>query len=109
MPCNNAVGIENARRCSRKAPMLSTHFGSAICVYTSFSTLAIFLAMVPITINRSLWRGLKLNRSMPKNARGHTLLAMVAMNSMPQQLVAKGNGQMLFLRARPMRPRARWP
>jgi hypothetical protein len=26
---------------------------------------------------------------------------MVAMNSMPQQLVAKGKGQMLFLRARP--------
>ncbi len=51
------------------APMLSTHFGSAIWVYTSRSTGAIFFAIVPITISRSLWRGLKLRRSMPKRLR----------------------------------------
>ena len=49
-----------------QAPMAITQRGSAICSYTCFTMGAIFLAMVPITISKSAWRGEKLGRSEPK-------------------------------------------
>src|SRR5436189_5346083 len=72
-----------------QAPMLNTHRGSAICSYTWRSTGAIFLAMVPITMSRSAWRGENDKRSAPKRAKSY-VDDMVDMNSKPQKDVAKG-------------------
>src|SRR5438046_7318950 len=46
----------------------------------------------PATIIKSAWRGLNRMTSPPKRARSKRLEA-VAISSMPQQAVAKGNGQ----------------
>src|SRR5690606_13044276 len=78
-----------------------THRGSAICVYTCRKTGAIFLAIVPITSNMSAWRGEKLGRSAPNLAKSY-VAPIVAINSIPQQDVAKGKGQSELALAKPM-------
>ncbi len=81
-----------------QAPIAKTQRGSAICRYTCFKTGPIFLAIVPITINKSHCRGVNAKRSEPKRARSYVEL-MVLINSIPQQLVAKGKGQIEFFLA----------
>src|SRR5690606_32900610 len=62
---------------------------------------AIFFAIVPITKSISAWRGEKLGLSAPNLAKSY-VEPIVAINSIPQQEVAKGSGQSELARANPM-------
>ena len=53
----------------RDYPTAITHLGSAICRYTCFNTGPIFFAIVPITINKSHWRGENPTLSLPNLAK----------------------------------------
>src|SRR5690606_28764009 len=57
--------------------------------------------MVPITNSMSACRGEKLGRSAPKRAKSY-VEPIVAINSIPQQDVANGNGHSEFALAKPM-------
>jgi hypothetical protein len=74
------------------------HFGSGICSQIRCRTGSIFITTRPATIRRSHWRGLNRITSAPNRAKS-CREAAVAINSMPQQAVAKGMGHMLFERA----------
>ncbi len=62
-----------------------------------WSTGIIFMATRPATIMRSHCRGLNRMTSAPKRAMSKRL-APTAMSSIPQQAVANGMGQRLYLR-----------
>src|SRR5208283_787997 len=79
------------------APMLMHHLGSGICSQIRWRTGIIFMATRPATIIRSHWRGENRMTSAPNRAISNRL-APTAINSMPQQAVAKGMGQRLYLR-----------
>ena len=77
--------------------MLMHHFGSGICSQIRWSTGIIFMATRPATIIRSHCRGLNRITSAPNRAMSNRL-APTAISSMPQQAVANGIGQRLYLR-----------
>ena len=77
--------------------MLMHHFGSGICSQIRWRTGIIFMATRPATIIRSHWRGLNRMTSAPKREMSNRL-APTAISSIPQQAVAKGIGQRLYLR-----------
>src|SRR6185436_1700890 len=99
MPCSTLY-VSKIPPLHAHAPTEITQRGSAICSYTWRSTGPIFLAMVPITISKSAWRGEKLKRSAPNLAKSY-VDDIVDMNSIPQQDVANGNGHNEFFLARP--------
>src|ERR1700761_2442429 len=77
--------------------MLMHHFGSGICNQIRWRTGIIFMATRPATIIRSHWRGVNRMTSAPKRAMSNRL-APTAISSIPQQAVANGIGQRLYLR-----------
>ena len=77
--------------------MLMHHFGSGICSQIRWRTGIIFMATRPATIIRSHCRGLNRITSAPNRAMSNRL-APTAISSMPQQAVANGIGQRLYLR-----------
>src|SRR4051794_26198309 len=77
--------------------MLMHHLGSGIWSQIRWSTGSIFIATRPATIIRSHCRGLNRMTSAPNRAMSNRL-APTAINSMPQQAVANGIGQRLYLR-----------
>ena len=77
--------------------MLMHHFGSGICSQIRCRTGIIFIATRPATIIRSHCRGLNRITSAPNRAMSNRL-APTAISSMPQQAVANGIGQRLYLR-----------
>ena len=77
--------------------MLMHHLGSGICSQMRWSTGIIFIATRPATIIRSHCRGLNRITSAPNRAMSNRL-APTAISSMPQQAVANGMGQRLYLR-----------
>jgi hypothetical protein len=76
-------------------PMAMHHLGSGIWSQSFFTRDAIFTVMVPATTITSACRGVA--RTMVPIRSMSTRLAAVAMNSMPQQLVAMGNTQSALL------------
>ena len=77
--------------------MLMHHFGSGIWSQIRWSTGIIFITTRPATIIRSHCRGLNRMTSAPNRAMSNRL-APTAISSMPQQAVANGIGQRLYLR-----------
>ena len=77
--------------------MLMHHLGSGICSQMRCRTGIIFIATRPATIIRSHCRGLNRMTSAPNRAMSNRL-APTAISSIPQQAVAKGIGQRLYLR-----------
>ena len=77
--------------------MLMHHFGSGIWSQIRWRTGIIFIATRPATIIRSHCRGLNRMTSAPKRAMSNRL-APTAISSIPQQAVANGIGQRLYLR-----------
>ena len=77
--------------------MLMHHLGSGICSQIRWRTGIIFIATRPATIIRSHCRGLNRMTSAPKRAMSNRL-APTAISSIPQQAVANGIGQRLYLR-----------
>ena len=90
--------MSNTPPVEAQAPIEMHHFGSCICCQIRCSTGSIFITTRPATIIKSHCRGLKRKTSAPKRAMS-CLLAPVAISSIPQQAVANGIGQRLFLRA----------
>ena len=80
-----------------QAPMLMHHLGSGIWSQMRCRTGIIFIATRPATIIRSHCRGLNRMTSAPNRAMSNRL-APTAISSIPQQAVANGIGQRLFLR-----------
>src|SRR3954466_897039 len=79
------------------APMLMHHLGSGIWSQMRCRTGIIFIATRPATIIRSHCRGLNRITSAPNRAMSNRL-APTAISSIPQQAVANGIGQRLYLR-----------
>ena len=77
--------------------MLMHHFGSGIWSQIRWRTGIIFIATRPATIIRSHCRGLNRMTSAPNRAMSNRL-APTAISSIPQQAVANGIGQRLYLR-----------
>ncbi len=77
--------------------MLMHHFGSGIWSQIRCRTGIIFIATRPATIIRSHCRGLNRITSAPNRAMSNRL-APTAISSIPQQAVANGIGQRLYLR-----------
>src|SRR3954467_13551963 len=77
--------------------MLMHHLGSGIWSQIRWRTGIIFMTTRPAMIIRSHWRGLNRITSAPNRAMSNRL-APTAINSIPQQAVAKGIGQRLYLR-----------
>ncbi len=72
------------------------HLGSGICSHSLSTRGAILVVMVPATTITSACRGVA--RTMTPIRSMSTRLAAVAMNSMPQQLVAMGKIHMALVR-----------
>ena len=83
------------------APMAITYFGSAIWSYNLFKTGAILFTIVPAMMITSAWRGEALATSKPNREKSY-FAAATDIISMPQQLVAKVNGQRELERAQLM-------
>src|SRR3954454_17206414 len=79
------------------APMLMHHLGSGIWSQIRCNTGIIFITTRPATIIRSHCRGLNRITSAPNRAMSNRL-APTAISSIPQQAVANGIGQRLYLR-----------
>src|SRR3954471_3304979 len=77
--------------------MLMHHLGSGIWSQIRWRTGIIFMTTRPATIIRSHCRGLNRMTSAPNRAMSNRL-APTAISSIPQQAVANGIGQRLYLR-----------
>src|SRR5580658_7717910 len=95
-PCTTAY-VSNTPPVEAHAPIEMHHLGSGICCQIRCRTGNIFITTRPATIIKSHCRGLKRKTSEPKRAIS-CRLAPTAINSMPQQAVAKGIGHRLFFR-----------
>src|SRR5450631_1540003 len=84
-----------------QAPMAITYFGSAIWSYNLFKTGPILFTMVPAIIITSACRGEARATSNPNLEKSY-LAAATAINSIPQQLVAKVSGHNELERAQLM-------
>src|SRR6185369_1972290 len=80
-----------------QAPIEMHHLGSGICNQMRCRTGSIFITTRPATIIRSHCRGVNRITSDPNRAMS-CRLAPVAISSIPQQAVANGMGDRLFLR-----------
>src|SRR3954469_20423937 len=95
-PCTTEY-VSNTPPVEAQAPMLMHHFGSGIWSQIRCKTGIIFITTRPATIIRSHCRGLNRITSAPKRAMSNRL-APTAISSIPQQAVANGIGQRLYLR-----------